>query len=61
MSDFTDKAKDMAGDLTGKLKDSDALNKVEDAVEGQAEKGGTLGSIADKADDVIDQIQGTKD
>jgi len=23
--------------------------------------GGTLGTIADKADDVIDQIQGTKD
>ena len=27
----------------------------------KAEDGGTIGAIADKADDVIDQIQGTED
>jgi hypothetical protein len=57
MSDFMNKAK---GALDG-LKDSEALEKVEDVVEDKAAEGGTLGSIADKADDAIDQIQGTKD
>jgi hypothetical protein len=61
MSDFMDKAKDAAGDVVDKVKDSDLLDKAEDVAEGQAEKGGTLGSVADKADDAIDQIQGTKD
>ena len=29
--------------------------------EEKAAEGGTLGSIADKADDAIDSVQGTKD
>lgn len=61
MSDFLNKAKDTLGDLTDKAKDSGLLDKAEDIAESQAEKGGTLGAVADKADDVIDQIQGTKD
>ncbi len=61
MSDFINKAKDTVGDVVDKAKDSGALDKVEDVVEDQAEKGGTLGAVADKADDAIDGIQGTKD
>ena len=64
VSDFMDKAKDMAGDAADKAKDvanSAAGKKVEDQVEAQAAQGGTLGSIADKADDGIDEVQGTKD
>jgi hypothetical protein len=57
MSDFVEKAKDAMGDL----KDSEALNKAEDVAEEQAEKGGTVGGLADKADDAIDTVQGTKD
>ena len=61
MSDIIDKAKDTVSDMTDKVKDSDALKKAEDMVEDKAAEGGTLGSIADKADDAIDQVQGTKD
>jgi hypothetical protein len=61
MSDFLDKAKDMAGDAVDKVKDSGLLDKAEDVAEDKAAEGGTLGSVADKADDAIDQIQGTKD
>ena len=43
MSDFVEKAKDAVGDVVDKAKDSDALKKVEDTVEEQAAKGGTLG------------------
>jgi hypothetical protein len=57
MSDFLDKAKDAMGDL----KDNPLLDKAEDVAEDKTADGGTIGSIADKADDVIDQIQGTKD
>jgi hypothetical protein len=52
-SDLTDQAKDLA--------DSDIGKKVEDQVEKQAEKGGTVGNVADKADDQIDKLQGTQD
>ena len=61
MSDFIDKAKEAVSDVTDKVKDSDALKTAEDMVEDKAAEGGTLGSIADKADDAIDQVQGTKD
>lgn len=57
MSDFMDKAKAAVGDI----KDSDALKKVEDIAERKAAEEGTVGSIADKVDDAIDQVQGTKD
>lgn len=57
MSDFLDKARDAVGDLL----DNPLLDKAEDSAESQADDGGTMGSIADRADDVIDQIQGTKD
>ena len=57
MSDFIDKATDGLGDL----KDNTLLDKAEDIAEDKAAEGGTISSIADKADDVIDQIQGTKD
>lgn len=56
MSDFINKAKALAD-----LEDNPLLDKAEESAEGQAEMGGTLGAIADKADDVIDQVQGTKD
>jgi hypothetical protein len=61
VSDFIDKAKDMASDAIDKVKDSGLLEKAEDVAEDKAAEGGTLGAIADKADDVIDQVQGTKD
>ena len=61
MSDFLDKAKDALGDATDKLKDSGLLDKAEDIAEDKAQEGGTIGTVADKADDAIDQIQGTKD
>ena len=57
MSDFIDKAKDAVGDLKG----NPLLDKAEDIAEDKAAGGGTVGAVADKADDVIDQIQGTKD
>jgi len=57
MSDFLNKAKDALGDL----KDNPLLDKAEDIAEDKAAEGGTIGAIADKADDAIDQIQGTKD
>jgi hypothetical protein len=57
VSDFLNKA----NDALGGLKDSPLLDKAEDLAEDKAVEGGTIGSIADKADDVIDQIQGTKD
>jgi hypothetical protein len=57
MSDFLNESKDAAGDL----KDSPLLDTAEDIAEDKAAEGGTLGAIADKADDAIDQIQGTKD
>jgi hypothetical protein len=57
MSDFLNKAKDAVGGL----KDSPLLDKAEDIAEDKADDGGTIGTVADKADDVIDQIQGTKD
>ena len=57
MSDFINKAKDALGDL----KNNPLLDKAEDIAEDKAAEGGTIGSIADKADDAIDQIQGTKD
>lgn len=57
MSDFLDKAKDAVGGL----KDNPLLDSAEDLAEDKAKEGGTLGAIADKADDAIDQIQGTKD
>jgi len=61
VGDVVDKAKDAAGDVGDKVKDSDALKKVEDTVEERAAKGGTLGTAADKADHVIDTVQGTED
>ena len=57
MSDFLNKAKDAVSGL----KDNPLLDKAEDIAEDKADDGGTIGTIADKADDVIDQIQGTKD
>lgn len=57
MSDFLNKANAAVGDL----KDNPLLDKVEDTAEENATEGGTIGAIADKADDAIDQIQGTKD
>jgi hypothetical protein len=45
----------------GGLQDNPQLHKAEDLAESKADDGGTVGAIADKADDVIDQIQGTKD
>src|SRR4051812_9339066 len=57
MSDFMDKAKAALGDL----KDNPLLDKAEDIADDKAQEAGTIGSIADKADDAIDQIQGTKD
>lgn len=57
MSDFMNKAK---AALSG-LKDNPLLDKAEDIAESKADDGGVIGTIADKADDVIDQIQGTKD
>ena len=57
MSDFLNKAKEALGDV----KDNPLLDKAEDIAEEKAAEGGTIGAIADKADDVIDQIQGTKD
>ena len=57
MSDFIDKAKGALGDA----KNNPLLDKAEDIAESKAEQGGTVGGIADKADDAIDQIQGTKD
>jgi hypothetical protein len=61
MSDFLDKAKDVAGDALDKVKDSGMLDKAEDIAEDKADDGGLIGTIADKADDAIDMIQGTKD
>jgi hypothetical protein len=58
------KGTSQAGDLTAKAKDvasSDMGKKVEDQVEKQAEKGGTIGKAADAADDQIDKLQGTQD
>jgi hypothetical protein len=52
-----DKAKDAVGDL----KDNENLARAEDAVEGQAEKEGALGDLADKADEGIDKVQGSQD
>ena len=57
VSDFLNKATDALGDV----KDNPLLDKAEDIAEDKAADGGTVGAIADKADDVIDQIQGTKD
>jgi hypothetical protein len=57
MSDFLNKAKDAIGDLKG----NPLLDKAEDLAESKAAEGGTIGAIADKVDDAIDQIQGTKD
>ena len=57
MSDFLNKAKDALDDV----KDNPLLDKAEDLAEDHANDGGTIGTVADKADDVIDQIQGTKD
>ena len=42
------------------LDESDSYG-VEMALQLVDKAGGTVGSIADKADDVIDQVQGTKD
>src|SRR4051812_7585986 len=47
--------------LRFRVRGNPLLDKAEDIAEDKAEEGGTLGGIADKADDVIDQIQGTKD
>jgi hypothetical protein len=55
------KAKDTVSDAVDKVKDSGLLDKAEDIAEDKAAEGGTVGAIADKADDAIDQIQGTKD
>src|SRR6476659_2342800 len=57
VSDFLNKATDALGDL----KDNPLLDRAEDIAEDKAADGGTVGAIADKGDDVIDQIQGTKD
>ena len=57
MSDFMDKAKGALGDLNN----NPLLDKAEDIAEDKAHEGGTIGTVADKADDAIDQIQGTKD
>ena len=57
MSDFLNKATDVLGGLN----DNPLLDSAEDVAEDQAGNGGTLGAVADKADDVIDQIQGTKE
>jgi hypothetical protein len=61
VSDFIEKAKDSMGDAMDKVEDSGLLDKAEDIAEDKAAEGGTIGTVADKADDVIDQIQGTKD
>ena len=63
MSDFIEKAKDVAGDVVDKAKDlakSDPAKKVLEKVEEQAAKGGTLGAVADKADDAIDSRPGNE-
>ena len=57
MSDFIDKATDALGGL----KDNPLLDKAEDLAEAKTAQGGIVGVIADNADDVIDQVQGTKD
>jgi hypothetical protein len=57
MSDFMDKAKAALGDA----KNNPLLDKAEDIAESKAKEGGTVGGVADKADDAIDRIQGTKD
>ena len=57
MSDFLNKARDALGGVN----DNPLLDSAEDLAEDQAGGGGTLGAVADKADDAIDQIQGTKD
>jgi hypothetical protein len=61
MSDFIDKAKETVSDAVDSVADSSVVKKAEDMVEEKAEEGGTVGSIADKADDAIDSVQGTKD
>jgi hypothetical protein len=58
------KGKDQAANLTDQAKDlanTDVGKKVEDQVEKQADKGGTIGQVADAADDQIDKVQGTQD
>ena len=57
MSDFLNKARDAASSLG----DNPLLDQAEAIAEGKASEGGTIGSVAEHADDVIDQIQGTKD
>jgi hypothetical protein len=52
---------DKATDALGGLKDNPLLDKAEDLAEAKTAEGGTVGAIADNADDVIDQVQGTKD
>jgi len=60
MSDFLNKAKDALGDMTDKVKDSGLLDETEDIAGSKADSG-AIGAVADKANDVIDQIQGTED
>jgi hypothetical protein len=43
------------------LANTDIGKQVEDQVEKQADKGGTLGQAANVADDQIDKVQGTQD
>ena len=50
-----------ATDALGGLKDNPLLDKAEDLAEAESADGGTIGAIADNADNAIDQIQGTKD
>jgi hypothetical protein len=57
MSDFVNKAMDVLGDV----RDNPLLDNADDPPETQVDSGGTLGAIADKADDVSDQNQSTND
>ena len=52
---------DTAKAALGDMQNNPLLDKAEDIAEDKAVEGGTIGGIADKADDAIDQIQGTKD
>ena len=57
ISAFMDTAQAALGDM----QNNPLSDKAEDIAEDKAVEGGTIGGIADKADDAIDQIQGTKD
>ena len=56
-SDFLNRATDALGDV----QESPLLDNADAIAEDEADDGGADGAIAGRADDVIDQIQGTED